>query len=227
VAEPEPVLDVRELVIYYRMGVTGSRLRRVAGPLSFQVRAGEFVGLAGPSGCGKSSVGKAVLNLIPNWTGTVCWCGRNIRRSDLRPWRKHFGWIGQEPTLLFNPRRRIGQVLQETLRVHGASGDASSRIAGMCETMNLEPSLVHRYPFELSAGQIQRFALIRTFLLNPKFVVLDEPTSSLDPITQLQIFEFIEQWRTSRQLAALLISHSRVLLERVCASVVEWRGTPE
>jgi ABC-type dipeptide/oligopeptide/nickel transport system ATPase subunit len=212
------LIEARDLRVYYPAGAVLGRRRWAAGPLSLEVREDEFVGLAGPSGSGKTSIGKAMLNLIPTWEGAVSWLGQDVRRMPLRRLRPQFGWISQEPALAFNPRRRIAEVLDETLAVNGRRD--SSDIPALCESMNLDPSLLSRYPFELSAGQIQRLALIRVFMLQPKFVVLDEPTSSLDPINQLQILEHVLEWRRRHGLGALFIAHSRKLLAHVADRVV-------
>jgi ABC-type dipeptide/oligopeptide/nickel transport system ATPase subunit len=224
VPEHSPIVDARDLRVYYDEGSIVSRRRWAAGPVSFHVHHDEFVGLAGPSGSGKTSVGKALLNLIPSWEGDVYWDGQNTRRIPLRGLRRRFGWVGQEPTLAFNPRKRIADTLHETLAVNGVGGDREERMSGMCRSMNLDPALVTRYPFELSAGQIQRFALVRVFLLEPRFVLLDEPTSSLDPINQAQILQQILAWRRQHGLAALVISHSRKLLARLCDRVLTLEG---
>jgi ABC-type dipeptide/oligopeptide/nickel transport system ATPase subunit len=213
-----PLIETRDLRVYYPAGAVFGRRRWVAGPLSLEVRENEFVGLAGPSGSGKTSIGKALLNLIPTWDGQVFWLGQDVRRTALQRLRPQFGWISQEPTLAFNPRRRIAEVLDETLTVNGLKDGGN--IPALCESMNLDPALLSRYPFELSAGQIQRLALVRVFMLRPKFIVLDEPTSSLDPINQLQILEHILDWRRSHGLGALFIAHSRRLLEHVADRVI-------
>lgn len=216
--EGQAVVEARGLRVYHPTGSVFAARRWVAGPVSLAVQRNEFVGLAGPSGSGKTSIGKSLLNLIRTWEGDVFWNGRNIRQSSLRSLRAGFGWISQEPTLAFNPRRQIIRTLEETLAVNGRTG--TGHIAPLCEWMNLDPGLLDRYPFELSAGQIQRFALVRVFMLKPEFVVLDEPTSSLDPINQVQILERILDWRRQHGLSALFIAHSRRLLTRVTDRVV-------
>jgi ABC-type dipeptide/oligopeptide/nickel transport system ATPase subunit len=223
-AEHRPVIELRDVRVYYHEGTLLPRRRWAAGPVSFHVHENEFVGLAGPSGCGKTSLGKAVLNLIPTWEGDIYWKGQNTRRVPLRGLRKQFGWISQEPTLAFNPRRRIVDTLHETLAVNGIGGNPHERISGTCQVMNIEPQLALRYPFELSAGQVQRFALIRVLLLEPQFVLLDEPTSSLDPINQAQILQQILAWRERHGLAALVIAHSHRLLARLCDRVLTLGG---
>jgi peptide/nickel transport system ATP-binding protein len=215
-SEHSALIEARNLKVFYRQGSVFSRPRWVAGPISFHIHAGEFVGLAGPSGSGKTSIGKALLNLIHTWEGDVYWKGLNVRNASLKELRPRFGWISQEPMLAFNPRRRIIETLRETLAINRMAENADQKIAQMCESMNLQQDMASRFPFELSAGQMQRFSLIRTFMLNPEFVLLDEPTSSLDPINQAQILDLIQDWRRDHGLAALIIAHSRRLLQKMC-----------
>jgi len=217
--EHQAVVEARDLRVYHPTGRVFAARRWVAGPISLAVQRNEFVGLAGPSGSGKTSIGKALLNLVPTWEGDVFWNGLHVRRTTLRPLRASFGWISQEPTLAFNPRRRICQTLDETLAVNGRPDTGAIR--PLCDWMNLETPLLDRYPFELSAGQIQRLSLLRVFMLKPEFVVLDEPTSSLDPINQMQILDRILEWRRLHGLSALFIAHSRRLLAKVTDRVVQ------
>ncbi len=223
-SEHEAVLEARGVRVYYEEGALLRRRRWVAGPASLHIHAGEFVGLAGPSGCGKTSLGKAVLDLIPTWEGEVYWLGRNIRHAGVRPLRGQFGWVSQEPLLAFNPRRTIIETLHETLAVGKSQKCYRRQISHVCERMNLDPSLANRHTFELSAGQVQRFAFVRALLLEPKFLVLDEPTSSLDPMNQAQILERVIQWRERYGLSALFIAHSRRLLESMCDRVLTLEG---
>ncbi|MCC7175106.1 MAG: ATP-binding cassette domain-containing protein [Bryobacterales bacterium] len=219
-SEHSAVIEARDLRVYYEEGAFLRRRRWVAGPISFHVHENEFVGLAGPSGSGKTSLGKALLNLIPTWEGDVYWMGRNIRQTSLRVLRSRFGWISQEPTLVFNPRRRIIDTLRETLMVGGSAKCHQRQIAHACDLMNLDPALAGRYPFELSAGQVQRFALARVLMLEPKFLLLDEPTSSLDPMNQAQILDRVLEWRRRYGLAAVVIAHSHRLLTRMCDRIL-------
>jgi peptide/nickel transport system ATP-binding protein len=215
-----PVLQALDVRVYYNEGILFPRRKNVAGPFTCSIDRDEIVGLAGPSGSGKTSLGKALLGLLPTWEGRIRWNGTDIRENSIRALRSRYGWIGQEPMLAFDPRLRIVDTLRETLKVNGLGGDASKRIRRMCDEMNLDRDLVLRRPFELSPGQVQRCSLIRVFLLEPLFVLLDEPTSSLDPINQAWVFERIFDWRREHGLAILLISHSRALLSRLCGRVV-------
>lgn len=215
-----PVLEARNVRVFYNHGFLSPRRNYITPPVSCSILANEIVGLSGPSGCGKTSLGKALLGLSPAWEGDIFWRGNNIRRMSLRRLRPFYGWIGQEPTMAFNPQRKILDALLETLKVNGRSDGGRQRIFKMCDQLNLERELMFRHPFEMSPGQIQRCSLIRVFMLEPRFVLLDEPTSSLDPVNQTQLYEYIFSWRRVHGLAILLISHSNDFLSRICQKII-------
>ncbi len=218
--EHAPLIEARNLRVYHHSGALFSRRNYCVNQLSFHLHENEIVGLAGPSGSGKTSVGKALLGLITSWEGDIYWSGKNIRNGVSGGMRRRFGWIGQEPALAFNPSRRVIATLRETLAVNGIAGSGDSVIRDISERMKLEYGMLHRYPFELSGGQVQRCALMRILMLDPRFLLLDEPTSSLDTINQLEILGLIQSWREEQGLTILLISHSSALLSRLCQRVI-------
>lgn len=220
--EHQSVIDIRNLGVFHYSGALLTRKRYVVEHFTMHIHDGEIIGLAGESGCGKSSLGKAVLNLIPTWEGDIYWDGMNIRNRDLRPFRRNYGWMSQEPFLIFNPRRKIIDVLSETLLIHREAKNAEEAmrvIEPFLKDMALHKNLLFRFPFELSGGQIQRFSLLRILSLRPRFVVLDEPTSSLDSINQKQIVELIMHYHSVNNMSILWISHSGKLLEKVAQSI--------
>ena len=225
--EHTPLIEVRNLNVYHLAGAVLSRRKYCVRLLNFHIHKNEVVGLAGASGSGKTSVGKALLGLTPHWEGDIYWNGSNIRNGIDHSMRRGFGWIGQEATLAFNPSRKIIATLQETLKVNGIEDPQDSCLREMCGRMQLEFSMLHRYPFELSGGQVQRCALLRQLMLTPRFLLLDEPTSSLDTINQLEIFRLIMSWRAEKGLAVMIISHSTALLQRLCNRTIKLETADE
>jgi peptide/nickel transport system ATP-binding protein len=216
------VIETKNLSVFHYSGVVVARKTYVVRDFTMHIHSGEIIGLSGVSGCGKTSLGKSILNLIPTWDGDIYWDGKNIRTIELRPLRRCYGWVSQEPFSIFNPRRKMIDILTETLQVHHIAETLDETIAfvsPLLREMALDDNLLFRYPFELSGGQIQRFSLLRVLSLQPRFVVLDEPTSSLDPINQKQIVELILHYHSLTALSILWISHSRKLLEKVAHSI--------
>ena len=217
----ESVIETRQLSVYHRSGAVFSKKAYCVRDLTLHVHRNEIVGLAGPSGSGKTSIGKAILGLIPTWDGDVYWNGYNIRRGIRRSSRRAYGWISQESTLSFNPSRKIIDVLHETLSVNGVNDDRQGRIRRMCEYMKIDQTILQRHSFEMSGGQIQRCALMRVLMLEPEFLLLDEPTSSLDTVTQLDILRLLLAWKREHGLTMIFISHSRELLKHFCHRIID------
>ena len=220
-ASAAPALSVRDLRVYYHVPGVIPRRHWVAGPVSFAIAPGECLGLAGPSGCGKTSVGKAVLNLLPTWHGDVHVHGEDIRHMPRRQLRGATGWVSQEPMLAFSPRRRVLDTIRETLAVHARAAEGQTTVPALCASLRLPLELLHRYPFELSAGQMQRMVVLRVCMLRPRFVVLDEPTSSLDALNQREILEWLGQWRREHGASALVIAHAHAVLHTLCDRTIE------
>jgi oligopeptide/dipeptide ABC transporter ATP-binding protein len=223
-------LAVRDAVVVYRGGRRGTALRAVDG-VSFAVAPGEVVGLVGESGCGKTTLGRAILGLLPLAGGEIRWQGRRIDalpRAAFRALRRQIQLVFQEPGACLDPRMTVAESVAEPLRALEpglAAAARDARVARILEEVGLDAILGGRYPHQLSGGQLQRAAIARALVVEPRFVVCDEPVSALDVSVQGQIVNLIGRIRRERGLACLFISHNLAVVARIAARVmVMYRG---
>ena len=224
-------LAMREaVVIYPRAGPDGGALRAVDG-VSLALAPGEILGLVGESGCGKTTLGRAILGLVPLARGAIHWQGRRIDdlpRSGLRPVRREIQLVFQDPGACLDPRMTISQSVAEPLRALQPALSAAARVerAGrILEEVGLPSALSNRYPHQLSGGQLQRAAIARALVVDPRLVVCDEPVSALDVSIQGQIVNLIARMRRERGLGCLFISHNLAIVARLAERLlVMFRG---
>jgi oligopeptide/dipeptide ABC transporter ATP-binding protein len=192
-------------------GNSTSALRAVDG-VSFEVKAGEIVGLVGESGCGKSTLVRGALALTAFTGGNVFWDGEelsSLSAARLRQKRKDFQMVFQNPQTALNPRHRINKTLMEPLEVQRLSkGEEAEKAAVlMLEQVGLSKNDLSKYPHEFSGGQRQRIGLARAMISKPKLIVLDEPVSSLDVSIQASILNLLVQLNRQEKTAFFFISH--------------------
>jgi len=201
----------------------GTRVHAV-NDVSFSVAQGETVALVGESGSGKTTLGRLALQLERVTTGRVLLQGRDITQlsqSSLRTLRPHMQMVFQDPWATLNPRMRIRSVLEEPLKLHSSlsAAERQSRIVGMADRVHLGGGLLDRFPAQLSGGQLQRVALARALMTQPRLVVLDEPTSSLDLSVRAEILELLSELRAQSQVSYLFITHDlgtvRLIADRI------------
>jgi oligopeptide/dipeptide ABC transporter ATP-binding protein len=227
----KPILEVNDLHVTFPVQVPGGffgkrvPLRAVDG-VSFDLRAGETMGVVGESGCGKSTLARGVLRLLDPSAGAVAWLGRDIAkasRKDVQPLRQELQIVFQDPLASLDPRNTIGQSIAEPLTVFRSDVDAKGREAAareMMARMGLDPSLVNRYPHELSGGQNQRVGIARAMILRPKLVVCDEAVSALDVSVQAQILDLLIDLQKEFGLSMLFISHDLSVVREICHRVM-------
>ncbi len=181
--------------------------------VSFTIGRGETLALVGESGSGKSTTGRMCLHLLEPDDGTVIVDDRDVSGltgAELRAARRNMTMVFQEPYQSLNPRMRVGTTIEEPLVIHEPELDAAARcerVEEILERVGLPREYRQRFPGELSGGQQQRIGIARAAITNPAFIVLDEPTSSLDLSVQAQILRLLRQLQSDLDLAYLFISH--------------------
>jgi oligopeptide transport system ATP-binding protein len=216
-SETPPLLRVRDLRVHFPVAgrmFAPKRVVKAVDGVSFDLHAGETLGVVGESGCGKSTLGRAVLRLIEPSAGSVIWLGRDLgaaAKRELRGLRRDMQIIFQDPLAALDPRMTVGAIIGEPLDTFEPGLAAEAKAARVAETMNrvgLNPRLINRYPHEFSGGQCQRIGIARAMILKPKLVVCDEPVSALDVSIQAQIVNLLRQLQREENLALIFISHN-------------------
>jgi len=221
---PEPIVSVRDLSKRYVVGQnfwpgSGRALHAVDG-VSFDVFAGETLGLVGESGCGKSTLGRCITRLYDISGGQLSFEGQDITRASprqLKPFRRKMQMIFQDPSASLNPRRRVGDLIGEPLRVHKIRprAEVQGRVRELLELVGLSPDYGERYPHEFSGGQRQRIGIARALAMEPQLIVADEPVSALDVSVQAQIVNLFADLRERLALTYIFIAHDLGVVRQV------------
>ena len=199
---------------------------RAVDDVSFDLRAGEALGVVGESGCGKSTLARAALLLVRPTAGQVVWMGRSlegISARELKPLRRELQIVFQDPLASLDPRMTIGEIVEEPLRVHRPelnAGDRARIVGEMLVRVGIAPDLVNRYPHEFSGGQCQRIGIARAMILKPRLLVCDEPVSALDATIQEQIVTLLADLKREYGMCILFVSHNLAVVRRLCDRVL-------
>jgi oligopeptide/dipeptide ABC transporter ATP-binding protein len=188
--------------------------------VSLEVRRGETLGIVGESGCGKSTLGRMLVRLHRPTSGTVRFAGTDITslsRRQLRPFRREMQMIFQDPYASLNPRKRIGQILEDPFRIHraGSAREIRGNVQRLLQVVGLSPDHINRYPHEFSGGQRQRIGVARALALNPQLIVADEPVSALDVSIQAQVINLLDDLQDDFNLTYVFIAHDLGIVHHV------------
>jgi peptide/nickel transport system ATP-binding protein len=219
-----PLLELRGLVKHFplRHGALALASERVhaVDDVSLAVVRGETLGLVGETGCGKSTVARLAVRLLEPTSGQVVYGGRDVTHVSqrrLRSFRREVQMIFQDPYSSLNPRRHVGTIIGEPMRLHGIGtrDDRRRRVAELMERVGLNPEHLNRYPHEFSGGQRQRIGIARALATMPSLILADEPVSALDVSIQAQILNLLEDLQVDFGLTFVFIAHDLSVVRHV------------
>ena len=220
-----PLLRVEDLKVHYPvkprfLGREHLQVRAVDG-VSFDIAAGETVGLVGESGCGKTTLGRTILRLQAPTSGRILFTGVDLGAlspRQLRPLRRQFQMVFQDPFGSLNPRMTVASIISEALVIHRLFPTPQARrerVATLLADVGLDRAHAHRYPHEFSGGQRQRIGIARALAVEPRLIVCDEPVSALDVSIQAQIVNLLTEIRDRHGLSYLFIAHDLAVVKHI------------
>lgn len=226
----EPILRLRNVTKHFpvRRGVIFKKQVgsvQAVDQVSFDVMAGETLGIVGESGCGKSTLAKCIVRLLDPTSGTIEFMGNDITKltgSALREVRRDLMMVFQDPMASLNPRMRVGEIIAEPLEIHGqgTSAEQRARVQELLELVGLNPEHYNRYPHEFSGGQRQRLGIARSLALRPKVIICDEPVSALDVSVQAQILNLLADLQRTLGLTYVFIAHDLDVVRHISDRVM-------
>ena len=217
------ILEVRHLKKYFK---TSHGMLHAVDDISFDLQAGKTLGLVGESGCGKSTTGRSILRLIEPTSGQIFFEGKDITalsKSQMRHMRKDMQIIFQDPFSSLDPKKTINQIIAEPIRVNRILTDKhqiENRVLELMETVGLAERLINSYPHELDGGRRQRIGVARALVLNPRFLVCDEPVSALDVSIQAQILNLMQELQQQLGLTYLFITHDLSVVKHISDDIM-------
>ena len=221
----EPLLKVKDLVKHFPIkgGLLGREVDRVhaVDGVSFELQAGETLGVVGESGCGKSTTGRCILRLIEPTSGEVWFNGQSVTKaskSELRALARDMQIIFQDPYASLDPRMTVSAIVGEALTIHKLTKtprEYDDRVVQLLETVGLSADHMRRFPHEFSGGQRQRIGIARALAVSPKLIVCDEAVSALDVSIQAQVINLLEDLREQFQLTYVFIAHDLSVVEHI------------
>lgn len=211
------LLETKNLKKYFK---SGAGTVHAVDDISFQIQAGETVGLVGESGCGKSTLGRTLIHLNESTDGSILFQGKDVtklNKRDMVQFRKEVQMIFQDPYSSLDPRQTVVDIIEEPLRLDGSFSreQIKNRTKELMDIVGIEKRLRASYPHELDGGRRQRVGIARALALNPKFIVCDEPVSALDVSIQAQILNLLMDLQDNLGLTYLFITHDMSVVKHI------------
>lgn len=227
-----PLLQVRDVEVAFDIKRDGAffwqkpaTLKAVNG-VSFELNAGETLGVVGESGCGKSTLARAIIGLVKARSGSICFEGEELLGlppKAMRLKRKDIQMIFQDPLASLNPRMTVGDIIAEPLQTYFpelGKEEVMNRVKAMMQKVGLLSNQINRYPHEFSGGQCQRIGIARALILEPKLIICDEPVSALDVSIQAQVINLLKQVQKEMGLALIFIAHDLSVVKHISDRVL-------
>ena len=216
------IIEVQHLKKYFN---TSSGTLHAVDDVSFEIQEGETLGVVGESGCGKSTLGRVILHLLDSTEGKILFRGEDITHVDRKKMselRKSVQIIFQDPFASLNPRMTIYQTIREPMDIVGgySKEEIEKRVYELMDTVGLARRLVNTYPHELDGGRRQRVGIARALVLNPKFIVCDEPVSALDVSIQAQILNLMQDIQEASGLTYIFITHDLSVVKYISNNIL-------
>ncbi|AZI58202.1 ABC transporter ATP-binding protein [Nakamurella antarctica] len=205
-----------------RMGLADTRITAVS-EASLNINAGESIGVVGESGSGKTTLMRAVIGLVPIDSGEVRFNGVPLHARRSIELRRAIQMVYQDPGTTLNPSRKVGNAIEELLRVHNLAPSRAARqrrVAELFDRVQLPSSMLQAYPRELSGGQKQRIAIARSLALEPSVLIADEATSALDVIVQASVLDLLAELRRESGITLIFITHDLTLVRYLCERAI-------
>lgn len=223
VTDVETVFNIKKDTLAFWQ--PASTLKAVNG-VSFQLNAGETLGVVGESGCGKSTLARTIIGLVNAKAGSIQFEGKELvgaSPSTLRDVRKDIQMIFQDPLASLNPRMTVGSIIAEPLMTYYpnmSKAEREEQVRLMMKKVGLLPNVINRYPHEFSGGQCQRIGIARALILKPKLVICDEPVSALDVSIQAQVINLMQDLQEEMRLALIFIAHDLSVVKHISDKVM-------